>query len=341
DVVHGGAGDDMVLRGDDFDETGGADEVHGDAGDDTIRGEPGAGADVVDGGDGTDMISFFLGGRSVRIDVAAGTATGDAVDTLHSIEDHRGSEYDDVLTGSSGADNLEGNGGNDIVAGRGGPDILSANSGTITGGSGDDTFVASDDGTNGLTVALGTGADRAVFGGTMRHSDVRGGPGADVFQFPNPKPALDSDGTDVELRGGLGADRLTFAHNSHPVRIDVEARTGTWSQGRITFAHVEEFHGSDRSDVLLGSTAADRLFGHRGDDLLKGRPGPDLLRSGKGRDKVHGGRGSDKTYGGHDRDRLKGGRGPDLLRGGTGWDKAYGGHGRDRCSAEVRHSCRP
>jgi Ca2+-binding RTX toxin-like protein len=291
DVVHGGAGNDSI-HGDDFDPSGtdfdGADQVYGDDGDDGIGGEAGTGADVIEGGEGTDQISFYLGGgRSVTIDVAAGTATGDAVDTLSGLEIHQGSEYADVLMGSPRDDQLHGVIGDDLVNGRGGNDKLSARSGTIIGGSGRDTLLAPEEEGDGLSVDLGRGADRAVLG-AFRNSTVLGGPGNDVFDVPEV-----ASGAFIHLRGGAGKDRLTFARNWDRVRIDVRTRTATWSQGRIFFARINEFHGSKYADVLLGSKDADLLFGLGGDDVLKGRAGGDLLRGGTGRDTAHGGRGHD------------------------------------------------
>jgi Ca2+-binding RTX toxin-like protein len=304
DVVHGGASNDSI-HGDSFFEFDGADQVYGDDGDDFLMGEPGTGADVIEGGAGTDAISFYLGGRSVIIDVAAGTATGDAVDTLSGLEIHQGSEYADVLRGSSGADDLRGVFGDDLVNGRGGNDKLSAYHGTIIGGSGRDTFLAEEarEEVDGLSVDLGRGADRAVLD-AVTNSTVWGGPGNDVFDVPGPEHASSAS---VDLRGGAGKDRLTFANNWRQVRIDVRTGTATWEvggTGKITFVRIDEFFGSKQAgDVLLGSEDADLLFGLGGNDVLKGRAGWDLLR------------------GGNDR------------------DTAYGGQGRDTCSAERRFSC--
>lgn len=97
---------------------------------------------------------------------------------------------------------------------------------------------------------------------------------------------------------------MTFADDQVPVRINVQTRTANWSHGRMVFGGVNEFHGSERADVLRGSRRSDRLFGRGGDDALRGLAGRDLL------------------CGGADR------------------DTAYGGPGRDRCSAERRFSCR-
>lgn len=302
DVVHGGPGDETRLLGDDHHEDTGDDQVFGDDGDDELEGEPGTGTDLVDGGAGDDSVNFYPSDRGVTIDVEAGTATGDAVDTLIGLEVYVGSEHADVLTGSPGADHLIGIYGDDVVEGLGGDDTLSAHRGTIRGGRGQDTFVSPDEETDGLTVRLGRGDDLAVLD-ALRRTTVRGGPGEDVFDVPVPGFGVDADGAFAHLRGGPGRDLLTFARYERRVRIDVRAGSATWSQGTLSFVGIEELHGSLRDDVLLGSSRADRLFGGEGDDVLRGRSGQDRLHGGQGR------------------------------------DTAYGGPGRDWCWAERRFSC--
>lgn len=302
DVIHGGTGDEFNLHGDDFHQDGGSDEVYGDGGADTIHGEPGAGVDLYDGGPDADRISFYLSGGGVTIDVPEGTATGDAVDQVVGMEMYQGSEFADVLIGSADDDSLDGLSGRDEVLGQDGDDTLTASSGRVTAGRGYDTFVARDEGTHGLTVRLGKGSDRAVLDAS-RHTTVLGGPGMDIFEVPAPGFGTDAGRAVATLDGGASFDRLTFAHHPQAVRIDVRARTATWSQGTLTFAHLEEYVGSQRGDLLLGTRHPDRLYGGDGNDVLKGRGGDDLLTGDDGR------------------------------------DSAYGGPGHDICSAERRFSC--
>ena len=302
DVVHGGPGDDPNLHGDDYHQDGGSDHVYGDSGDDTLHGEPGLGSDVYDGGPGTDRITFYLSGGPVTLEVAEGTASGVAVDRFSGLEEYQGSEFADNLIGSAGGDHLDGLSGRDVVLGEDGDDTLTASSGQIDAGRGDDTYLGRHEGTRGLTVRLGPGADRAVLD-AARHTTVLGGPGDDVVEVPPPEFGTDVRRTVASLLGGAGHDRLTFADNPVRVRIDVEARTAVWTGGRLGFDGFDGFVGSRGRDVLVGSAGSDRLFGAGGDDVLEGRGGQD------------------------------------VLAGGRGFDKAYGGRGRDTCFAERRFSC--
>ena len=95
-----------------------------------------AGNDTITG-NGNTRVTFVNATGGVTVDVAAGTATGDAsvgTDTFTGVSQVRGSQFADTLFGNGSNNTLDGQGGNDILDGRGGND-------TLTGGGGADTFV--------------------------------------------------------------------------------------------------------------------------------------------------------------------------------------------------------
>jgi Ca2+-binding RTX toxin-like protein len=97
----------------------------------------GAGNNVLDGGTGTDTVSYaygLAGTTGVTVSLAVGTATGGSgSDTLTNIENLIGSGLNDNLTGNAGNNTLDGAAGNDLLTGGVGRDVL-------TGGAGSDTF---------------------------------------------------------------------------------------------------------------------------------------------------------------------------------------------------------
>lgn len=134
-----------------------ADEFIGNKHDNDFRGL--AGDDTLDGGNGIDRIRYdrdaeYGGDNGVTVNLKKGTATdgfGDT-DTLIRIENVRGSDFGDRITGSNGKNKLEGEGGrdrlfglkgNDTLEGDGGSDRLDGGSGDdyLTGGSQNDTFI--------------------------------------------------------------------------------------------------------------------------------------------------------------------------------------------------------
>ena len=125
-----------------------ADTLSGSAGNETFTGL--GGNDFIDGRGGFDTASYnniYLSTGGVSVDLAAGTATGDAsigIDTLRSIEGIQGTNADDTFVatgygapgglnvGDSGTFNqFEGLAGNDIITGNGFTRLLYINA---TGG---------------------------------------------------------------------------------------------------------------------------------------------------------------------------------------------------------------
>lgn len=130
------AGDD-VLRG-----RNGVDSLGGGPGDDRLFGGgerdhfiPGPGDDrMSDSGDTHDWLWFTHARRGVRVNLRAGTATGQGHDRFTGIEDVNGSNHADVIKGSHTVNHMNGYGGDDRVYGRGRHD-------GIAGGGGDDVLV--------------------------------------------------------------------------------------------------------------------------------------------------------------------------------------------------------
>ncbi|MDU9389077.1 retention module-containing protein [Pseudomonas sp. zfem002] len=138
DTLNAGDGNDVLIGGD------GNDSLYGGNGNDLLIGGPGN--DLLDGGSGIDTASYASATSAVTVNlsIAAQQNTGGAgLDTLVSIENLIGSDYNDTLTGDGNANVLQGGLGNDILNGAGGDDVLIGGRGddTLTGGPGADTFL--------------------------------------------------------------------------------------------------------------------------------------------------------------------------------------------------------
>jgi Ca2+-binding RTX toxin-like protein len=140
EMVIGTVADDTMNGG------GNVDYMFGGAGNDTLNGEGsydvlegGAGADILNGGVAGDTASYYYSEASVTADLANTTLnTGDAAgDVYISIENLRGSQFDDMLYGDAADNWIFGFDGNDMITGRGGND-------TLFGGAGNDEFVFED-----------------------------------------------------------------------------------------------------------------------------------------------------------------------------------------------------
>lgn len=261
---------------------------------------PGRGNDTIDGGAGTDMISFSDQSRGGSIDLAAGLALfGTETDRLISIENVTASSYADVITGSVGANRLRGMGDYDWVIGSGGGD-------TIEGGSGQD-MISYQNATAGVMVDLGQrkglagqalgdtydGIERAsgssyadVFYGDAAENDFRGFAGNDVF--------YGSVGGRERYDGGAGIDTISYGTVRAGVIASLQLSYGAGGDAaRDLYTGIENLTGSSYADRLTGDGGRNMLRGLAGDDFLFGGAGTDQLHGGAGRDVIDGGPGSD------------------------------------------------
>ncbi|MCV2873558.1 Hint domain-containing protein [Defluviimonas sp. WL0050] len=187
DVISGGTGNDVIFAGD---------------GNDTLQG--GAGADTLYGGAGTDTVSYSGSGSAVNVNLSTNTATGGNAtgDVLNSIEDVVGSNFNDTLTGSTGANYIDGGAGADTISAGDGND-------TVLGGEGNDTINA---GAGNDSVSGGMGND-SIFGGSGSDA-IDGGGGADRIHGGDGADAiLGGDGNDT-IYGGAQTTTATQEHLS-------------------------------------------------------------------------------------------------------------------------------
>ena len=336
DRVYGRGGDDWICGGY------GNDVIYGDEGNDILRSEVGDDvsyggfgndsladrdtsdidcctadtADVFDGGEGTDTVSYGDRTSSVTVTidgVADDGASGEHDNVRTTVENVSGGWRDDVLRGSNGPNVLwGGNDGNDQLSGLGGNDILrdtnsyGADTDSLWGGDGDDFF----EGT---------------------------GPGSDRFS------------------GDDGSDTVTYASRTTPVSVttnDGIANDGSPGEGDYVQGNVENVIGGSGNDLLRGYINANRLEGGAGNDRLEGHLGNDMLLGGSGDDHLNGSDGDDTLNGGAggtaDGDVLAGGAGVDtasyagrwvavVVTIGDGADDGGAGE-RDRVLADVENA---
>ncbi|MBG9386900.1 calcium-binding protein, partial [Caenimonas aquaedulcis] len=166
-VRNGTSGNDSIVGGAEAEAISGLagnDTLSGGAGDDTLKGaagddrlDGGTGINRLEGGLGIDTASYAGATAGVVVSLASTAAQvtgGGGIDTLLSIENAVGSDFNDTLTGNGVANRLDGGMGDDSLNGAGGAD-------TMAGGAGNDRYSIDDAGDTLIELA-GEGTDTAI-----------------------------------------------------------------------------------------------------------------------------------------------------------------------------------
>jgi Ca2+-binding RTX toxin-like protein len=290
DRLAGGGGHDTIEGGD------GSDQLAGDGGDDTLIG--GAGDDVLGGGDGIDII---LGGDGVdTVDYSADTnplgvivnlttnnflsgfwhpngvfvPPGRALDgsghldRITGVENVKTGDFNDWVSGDSGANRIETGAGDDRLDGGAGDDRLIGGPGTdhMFGGAGNDVF-AVETGSDSIVEGVGRGIDTveltapfyilpnnvenalALFEGSGPAQTVRGNALNNRLTGSAGNDVLDARGGDDLAAGGSGIDIVTGG----PGR-DVLIGGSLSELERIVNGSFETISGTDNArDVILAN----------------------------------------------------------------------------------------
>jgi Ca2+-binding RTX toxin-like protein len=283
----------------------GIDEVKGSKNADTFNGsaddeqaEGMGGNDTFYGGGGRDRVQYIhevdagtTQGIIVNLSTATITATlangletvtaGHArdsfgnTDTLVSIEDITGTDYNDYIVGNSDDNNLEGYQGADKLYGGAGNDNLRGDDGggvagndQLYGGDGDDSFKG------------GAGADL-----------VDGGAGRDRMEY-NLETTFTGDDATHGVIVNLSNAALVGVSVAGIASTTVAAGTAVDSRNYIdTLISIEDVQGTGYADILVGDVGEQSLEGNQGADIIRGGLDGDWIVGGAGNDTLDGGTG--------------------------------------------------
>jgi Ca2+-binding RTX toxin-like protein len=333
DTLRGGSGSDRVSTGEleELSEQGDTDrdDVATGAGDDVVlSGQDGSTApnqDVLDLGDGDDSLTVAGGSGSVA---AEGGAGHNALAVRTGDDDGPGSWVLDNRAGTAALD------GAVRWSWHGFTRFDLKHLGyyqplVVLGSDRAEAFWADERGAGSgpVTVEAGDGRDLVVLS-TSHRGAVDGQAGHDLLEvYANPYCGPKRCGSlDLDLAG-------------HTARTH-----GDGGRGRFEVRGFESATAHDLGDVRLrGDAGRNRLTAEDSCAVvLRGRAGADVLRLQKSPDgcsKKGGPAPTSRLDGGPGDDTLTGSRFADTLLGGPGRDRADGAGGRDRCVAERRTSC--
>ena len=249
---------------------------------DTLQGD--AGNNVLNGGLGSDFVSYSSATGSVTVNLQSGSATGAAgFDTLISIENAIGSNFADTIFGS----NL-----NNVIASGGGNDIINASLGSdvIDGGLGTDTVSYAS--FPGGPITLG------AFGVVTKSPGV-------IDQLISVETIVatssSQDTIDLSLATAPAAVSTTvnLAGGLNNVQVNL---SGGAPAINLTVSQFENVIGSGVADTITGNNLANNLSGNGGNDIIAGGIGNDTIAGGIGNDTIAGGLGNDILTGNADND---------------------------------------
>jgi Ca2+-binding RTX toxin-like protein len=252
---------------------------------------PGAGSDNIIGNNNTRLDYSNSGAPTgININLTSGSVTDPwgNIDTFSGVNQVRGTEFADTLTGGQAAFNgpgtfegYFGGGGNDLINGGAGFDRASYNlDGNIE---------------TGITVDLANGVvtgDPTLTGVDTLSSveSITGSVLDDVYNavgFGAGSANAGSNGTLNEFEGHAGNDmligngntRIAFYGAQAGVTVDLAlgTATGDASVGTDNFTGVSRVRGSDFNDFLFGNNGNNFIEGQSGSDRIEGRGGNDTL----------------------------------------------------------------
>lgn len=251
----------------------------------------GNGDNVVDGGGGTDTLSYYYATQAITasLAIAGAQATGGSgSDTLLNFENLNGSKYDDKLTGNSAANKLVGDAGKDILNGGAGAD-------NMVGGDGNDIYYVDNSGdvVSETNANLSSGGTDTVYsylasytlGSNVENLRIVASGNASATGNTLNNLIYAGAGNNV-MNGGNGVDTLSYLYASQGVTLNLGIATtqATGGSGSDTALNFENLSGSKYDDVLIGNGAANRLSGDAGKDVLNGGAGADTMLGGDGND---------------------------------------------------------
>jgi len=229
------------------------------------------------------------------------------------LEHAEGTENDDLMM-IAGNGQLDGGAGNDIICDGGGVN-------TLTGGSGSDTFVLTEDGNVDTITDFTPGEDRIDLTFIKSYRDISQ---LDIKYTSD--GAVITFGDEILNIHTASGEPLSPSDVENMLRENITRSSVTLG---VAAALSQTIVGSDLADNLSGTDEEDLMQGYNGNDTLRGGGGDDVIYGGSGGDTLHGGDGHDKLYGGKNNDTLYGDSGDDYLKGHSGNDHLRGGAGKD------------
>ena len=286
--IWAGAGNDILIGGS------GYQQLFAGSGDDSIITGTGfadirasAGSDSIDGTAGYVRIQYYESNAGININLSDGLAESGGYaegDILTSVEAVFGSNFADILTGSSANEEFSGYDGNDIIDGGGGDDSIGGESGqdTLTGGAGADNFYFNAYGQGAFSDTI---TDFEIGDYISMQTGVVTFIGSSAFTGVSNELRYEKIGGETLLHLDIDGDQVTdetLTISNGEFDIKILSNNGLL---RLEIAP-PPINGTSGSDTLLGTTENDLINGFGGDDIITTLSGNDTVDAGDGDDTI-------------------------------------------------------
>jgi Ca2+-binding RTX toxin-like protein len=235
----------------------------------------GAGNNILDGSNGTDGVSYAYAAAGVTVSLASSLAqstVGAGSDTILRIENLFGSNFNDRLTGNSGANTLDGGAGADTMTGGDGSDVYSVdNTGDVISETNATASIGGTDTVNSSLAAytLATNVENGRIVATSA-ANLTGNSGNNVLYAGAGNNILD---------GSSGTDSVSYAYAAAGITVTLanNLAQSTVGSGSDTLLSIENLTGGNFNDSLAGNGGNNTLTGGLGKDVLTGNGGNDIF----------------------------------------------------------------
>lgn len=294
DVYQGTSGNDTV--------TGGAGSGGGGLGSSTGGGGGGGGGPLmgvitVDGGEGSDTITFASETNPVTVNLTTDTATGSfGTYSIPNFENATGGSADDIITGDAGNNTLQGGGGNDIIYGTIGNDTLNGGTGTNTLDYGSITVGLTISPTTVTGAGVGTQAvtNFAVINATAQNDTINDDASSVTYNTGAGNDTINANAGNDVFDGGGDIDTLSYANYTNSGLVVNMSNLDSNGFFDIVIGaetdkakNIEILVGGNNNDTLTGDSNANTIIGDAGNDTITGGAGNDTLDGGIGVDTLN------------------------------------------------------
>jgi Ca2+-binding RTX toxin-like protein len=231
-------------------------DTEGHSGNDVLFG--GNQADTFIGLSGSDTVDYSHATGPVTANLATSINFGSAAagDLFNSIENLRGTDYTDTLTGDGSNNVLEGGPSADALVGGGGIDTASYEHAAVAvhvdlATPGNNTGEAASDSYNSIENILGS-SHNDILVGDINNNTIEGGLGDD------------------SIVGGGGNNSVSYEHATAGVVVDLSRSDAqdTVSAGVDTLSQIQNLFGSHHNDILAGDSGDNLLIGMGGSETF-------------------------------------------------------------------------